>query len=449
MTSQRRPFAPAAAASLLLLLSLLQPVLPLSLPHSIRHVRPAEAATSRPIVGRREALGSAFAVAVTALVTSASTSAALAAPRLEGYDPLSAATRPSAGRSYFPPLTPPLNDRATYLYSLGRDAWALEQLLVFANVSATVRTTVIRMNDGGLWVNGPQWPTGEFCALLDELGPVKHVVLSCNALEHKAPMGAFVKRYPDASVWVTPGQYGPFGACGMDDGRGCKMGYRVDGVLPVGKLLSSGTGSNPLWADEFDARTLYVSLPGNAGPVSESAFYHKPTKTLVTTDAVVFVPDSAPPIFGSYFDESLTSDRDFWPKSVLQAVFLPFRQRDGVSDDERWPGYASVRGRLLRAPILRAFADARAPDAVREWVDDVSAMGEFDRVVTAHFASPIAATPSDFRRAFEYLDPAGEGEEVPPIACRDWALLDSLNSAIDDNKLGAPVVYDFKRGCRQ
>mmetsp|Transcript_4145 Transcript_4145/g.11410 ORF Transcript_4145/g.11410 Transcript_4145/m.11410 type:complete len:316 (-) Transcript_4145:250-1197(-) len=315
------------------------------------------------------------------------------------------------------------------------------------------------MNDGGLWVNGPQYPTGEYAGLLDELGPVRHVVLPCNALEHKAPMKAFVRRYPDASVWVTPGQYGPFGTCGMDNSRrGCNMGYRVDGVLPVGALQSGAKGAGPLppWADEFDARTLYVSLPENAGPVSESAFFHKRTKTLLTTDAVVYVPDSAPPIFSSYFDSSLTSDVDFWPKSVLQAVFLPLRRGEGDgarTDDERWPSYASVRGRLLRAPILRAFADARSPDEVRAWVEDVSSMGEFDRIVTAHFASPVAASPDDFRGAFGYLlddtDGKGGGKGDDPIACRDWALLDSLNDAIETNKLGAPVVYDFKRGCRQ
>lgn len=84
------------------------------------------------------------------------------AASLEGYDPAGAVTRSEAGRQYFPPLTPPLTNRATYRYELGRDAWALEQLLVFANVSATVRTIVIRLKDGKLWVFSPQWPTGEF-----------------------------------------------------------------------------------------------------------------------------------------------------------------------------------------------------------------------------------------------------------------------------------------------
>lgn len=372
---------------------------------------------------------------------------ALAEPRLLGYFPNEATTAPDKGRFYFPPLTPPFSNRATYRYELGRGAWAFEQLLTFTNVSATIRTVVVRMKDGGLWVNSPQWPTGEFMALLDELGPVRHVVLPCNALEHAAPVKAFTRKYPTASVWITPGQYGPFGNCGLT-AASAKMGYKVDGVLPVGQPKDGD--AMPPWADEFEMRTLYVSLPENAGPVSEAAFYHKPSRTLVTTDAVVYVPPEAPPIFSTFFDAKTMAEPDFWAKTVLQAVFLPLRQGDGASAGaatavERWPGYGAVSGRLVRAPILRAFADARAPTAVREWVESVSRMGEFDRILTGHFASPIAATPAEFEQVFAYLrGPTSD----PPIECRDWQLLDGLNSLIDTNKLGAPVVFDFKAGCK-
>lgn len=373
-----------------------------------------------------------------------------AAPGLVGYDPSKAVVRPEAGRSYFPPLTPPLTNRATYRYDLGRDAWALEQLLVFANVSATVRTIVVRLEDGSLWVNGPQWPTGEFCSLLDELGPVRHVVLPCVALEHKAPIGAFLKRYPEASVWIAPGQYGPFGSCGLDVAS-ARMGYRVDGVFTPGAPGRGGGGGRggsrsplPPWADEFDWRTLYVDLPQNAGPVAETAFLHKASRTLITTDSVVFIPDQPPPIFETYFTrDQVRGDPAFWPKSVLQAVFLPLREQHlGVG--LRWPGYEAVRGRLLRAPILRAFADARAPREVEDWVQSVADMGAFDRILTAHFASPVAASPRQFLDAFEYLEGPTSN---PPIACEDWGLLDGLNDIIARNKLGAPVVYDVKRGC--
>ena len=165
------------------------------------------------------------------------------------------------------------------------------------------------------------------------------------------------------------------------------------------------------------------------------------------------MPETAPPIFGTYFDEKALSDPDFWPKSVIQAVFLPLREKAGgasgvsgvqQSAEERWPGYGTVQGRLLRAPILRAFADARAPDEVREWVASI-AEWKFDRVLTAHFASPIRADANDFRAAFAYLNgPTAE----PPIVCEDWALLDGLNALIDTNKLGAPVKFDFKAGCK-
>lgn len=149
-------------------------------------------------------------------------------------------------------------------------------------------------------------------------------------------------------------------------------------------------------------------------------------------------PQEAPPIFRTYFSDSLVNDPEFWPRSVLQAVFLPLR------DPVRESGYAAVSGRLLRAPILRAFADARAPQQVKDWISSVGTMGKFDRIVTAHFASPIMATPEDFAAAFDYLKgPTSE----PPIACQDWSLLDGLNYAIETNKLGAKVVFDYKQGC--
>ena len=53
-------------------------------------------------------------------------------------------------------------------------------------------------------------------------------------------MKAFARKYPRASVWVTPGQYGPFGTCGLT-AASAKLGYRVDGVLPIGALTLTVT----------------------------------------------------------------------------------------------------------------------------------------------------------------------------------------------------------------
>ena len=107
--------------------------------------------------------------------------------------------------------------------------------------------------------------------------------------------------------------------------------------------------------------------------------------------------------------------------------------------------FADAASRLPRCQPLPCGRRVRAPEAVRAWVASVAEMGDFDRILTSHFASPIAAKPADYTAAFRYLDgPTNE----PPIACEDWALLDGLNTLIADQKLGAPVVYDFKQGCK-
>ena len=395
---------------------------------------------------------------------------------LSSYNPSEFKTLPSAGRKVYPPaFLPPINERATYRYDLGRNAWALEQLLAFQNVTATIRTNVVKLEGGGLWVHNPLYPTGEYSALLDELGTVTDVVLGSNALEHKAAMRAFLRRYPTARVWVSPGQYGPFGSCGdvtfdMSEEQventvrlaSKSMGYKIDGIIPRrGPSSASDDVAQrymlPSWSDEFDISALYVDLPENAGPVSEIAFVHRSSKTLVVTDAVICVPPvdekSFPiqPIFSTYFDGSTIHDPTFWPRTVLQAVFLPLRQLPSdIPDHPIFPGYEALEGRVVRAPILRAFADARAPDAVRDWVSSIVQTGGFDRILTAHFASPISVGPKEFELAFAHLYDKSSADDLfrsLPISCQDWSTLNSLNSFIDDNALGAKTVFDYRRGC--
>jgi hypothetical protein len=108
-----------------------------------------------------------------------------------------------------------------------------------------------------------------------------------------------------------------------------------------------------------------------------------------------------------------------------------------------------IKGRLVRAPILRAFADARSPKAVKEWVTKISRF-QFDRILTSHLASPIAATPTDFKDtfAYQYNDDTSKSN-LPPIGCQDWQLLESLNRGIEDYKLRAPVVFNYAKGCKE
>lgn len=143
------------------------------------------------------------------------------------------------------------------------------------------------------------------------------------------------------------------------------MGVRVDGILTDDPLQQQ----RPPWLDKFDYTTIYVHIPGNAGRVSEVAFYHRHTTTLIATDAVAFIPDGpAPDIFTTYFAaDTVLADPTFWPRTVLQSIFLPLR----TCSDGGYPGLDAVSNRLIQAPILRGFTDARAPAESRAWIDRI------------------------------------------------------------------------------
>ncbi|EJK75707.1 hypothetical protein THAOC_02561 [Thalassiosira oceanica] len=374
---------------------------------------------------------------------------------LSSYKPSEFKTLPSAGRIVSPPaFLPPINERATYRYAMGRNAWALEQLLAFQNVTATIRTNVVKLDGGGLWVHNPLYPTGEYCALLDELGTVTDVALGSNALEHKAAMRSFMRRYPGAQVWVSPGQYGPFGSCGdvtfdmtQEEVENTvrmaskTLGYKIAGIIP--RRGSSSTS---------DAVAQKYMLPRWAGEAGEFDFFCSVRRSSGKCGPRQRDSVCAQPIFSTYFDDPTIDDPTFWPRTVLQAVFLPLRQLpSGIPDHPIFPGYKALEGRVVRAPILRAFADARAPDAVRDWVSSIVQTGGFDRILTAHFASPINVGPKEFELAFAHLYDKSTADDLfqsLPIYCQDWSTLNSLNSFIDDNALGAKTIFDYRRGCK-
>ena len=106
----------------------------------------------------------------------------------------------------------------------------------------------------------------------------------------------------------------------------------------------------------------------------------------------------------------------------------------------RWPGYEKIKGQLLRAPILRAFSDARSPEETKRWASSVSEW-PFERVISSHFASPIRATPAEFKAAFGAV--FGDGS-APRLEEADWESLDGLNKLIEDNSLGSPLKASYR-----
>eukprot|EP00850_Spirogloea_muscicola_P018417 SM000168S02616 [mRNA] locus=s168:247801:249992:+ [translate_table: standard] len=341
-----------------------------------------------------------------------------------------------AGSSYlnvtgFPfPLSPFL-ERQTLRYELQPGVmWGFEQEqgLGFSSVTTNVRMTVVRLASGGLWVHAPIAPTrqclqggaatlgGAVGQLLSELGAdVKHIVLPTFAYEHKVFVGPFSRKFPRAAVWVAPSQWSwPL-----------NLPPAFFGIFPKGILRSSGDSSAPPppWADEIEQK-VFKSPEVGIGPYVEVAFFHKATRTLLVTDAVVLVPPEAPKVVRPQnllaaaqnglavqilskgkevstvpVPDSPVARRRGWQRMVLQILF--FGPANLLEPEE---SFRKVSNRLIVSPVVKTLVFSKVPEQAKAWVDSIAQDWNFKRIIPAHFAAPINARPGDFRAAFSFLD---------------------------------------------
>lgn len=157
--------------------------------------------------------------------------------------------------------------------------------------------------------------------------PVECIVLPTFAYEHKIFVGPFSRKFPKAQIWVAPRQWSwPL-----------NLPLEFFGIFRA-KTLKDQDPSTP-WANEIEQKVLSSPEVGKVpfgltfyivrsdkqglqfeivfhivaiqtliklqtvfvvgiGPYVEVAFYHKPTRTLLVTDAVIFVPKKPPDCIG-------------------------------------------------------------------------------------------------------------------------------------------------------
>ncbi|XP_050380317.1 uncharacterized protein LOC126797678 [Argentina anserina] len=329
-------------------------------------------------------------------------------------------TRSGGDRFYinftgFPfPLGPFLNRSTTRTEAVKGSIWLFEQeqALGFSSVSTNIRMTVVKLKSGGLWVHAPIAPTKECIQLLKELGaPVEYIVLPTFAYEHKIFVGPFSREFPRAQVWVAPRQWSwPL-----------NLPLEFFGIFRA-KTLQDEDFSTP-WANEIEQKVLSSPEVG-IGPYVEVAFYHKPSRTLLVTDAVIFVPRQPPACISKesllasaknglavkilskgkeVSDEPVIDNKmnrqKGWERMVLQILFL------GPSNLlEPKASFSQMSQKLIVSPIVKTLVFSKVPEKVRDWIDRISRDWRFKRIIPAHFAAPVNASRSDFLAAFGFLD---------------------------------------------
>ena len=169
--------------------------------------------------------------------------------------------------------------------------WTMDQLQGVVNVNVPVRSTVVKLKGGGLFVYNPVAPTREYIDIMrkleEEHGPVRVIVLGSLGLEHKAFAGPFSRYFKNAEVYLERGQWSfPLNLPTFFFG------------FPLGKQLREIPVKNQdaMWKDDFDHVSVGPLKFKSVGGFGETAFLHRSTGTLLVTDAVVKVEDEPPAI---------------------------------------------------------------------------------------------------------------------------------------------------------
>ncbi len=146
------------------------------------------------------------------------------------------------------------------LHQIGKEIWTYEGSKVdFYGFPFPTRMTIVRLNDGNLWVHSPENINDELKEELSELGKIRYLI-SPNKLHHLFLL-EWIAAYPEAITYSAPGL----------------SQKRKDIKFDV--ELSENAEYE--WKNDID-QTIFRGSPA----MEEVVFYHMLSKTLVLTDLI-------------------------------------------------------------------------------------------------------------------------------------------------------------------
>ena len=341
------------------------------------------------------------------------------------------------------PLLPlyPYGRRRTLVRELIPDQlWSFEQLQGVFYVAVPIRMTVARV-PGGLMLYAPVPPTREVLRALRDLeqrhGPVRSIVLpTASGLEHKLPVPAMARAFPDAEVWVTPGQWS----------FPVQLPLRWLG-FPARRTRVLGEDGTP----HSDA-LQWISL----GPIDlglgcfqELACLHRPSGALLLTDALVAINAEPPELFeldptpllfharergDQPLEDSLELRQRGWQRlalfaSYLRPAALEVPRLGALLQQAFQPGCRNARsyfglypfqwssssaeafaelqpqpGQLRIAPVLERLVFPRTQGLIVAWLRQLAGLDDLRWVVPAHYEAPVPCSPERLQGLADALE---------------------------------------------
>nr|YP_009531074.1 hypothetical protein PMNZ_848 [Paulinella micropora]AXY63763.1 hypothetical protein PMNZ_848 [Paulinella micropora] len=369
------------------------------------------------------------------------------------------------------PLYPYERRRTLVRELIPNQVWSFEQLQGLLYVAVPIRMTVIRLSKG-LMLYCPIAPTIEVVealAILEkQYGPVITLVLpTASGLEHKVSLPALSRAFPNAQIWVCPGQWSfplqlPLRWVGIASKR-----TRI--------LMEDNTPHN----NEIDWYSL-GPLDLGVGRFQEICCFHKASGTLLLTDSLVGISSKPPEIFDldptpllfhgrEYGDELLMDSSEVrkkgWARMVLFASYLrpelleirSFTQvvlhslRSGLRHPHihfglypfAWQAnwceiidtiMADEIPKLQVAPVLERLVFPRARSIFLDWLDQLQKINNLVMLVPAHYHAPIPCCSSDIAELRDQIT-----KRVWATDKESWSFLASLDRTLF--KLGALPSY--------
>ncbi len=363
------------------------------------------------------------------------------------------------------PLLPlyPYGRRRTFVKEIiPKKIWSFEQLQGLYYVAVPVRLTVVKV-EGGLMLVNPLPPTKELLHSLNALekvyGPVLSIVLpTASGLEHKIALPAMARSFPEATLWVCPGQWSfPFG-------------------LPLSWLGIPSNRTKLLIEDgvPHSESCTWISLGPldiGLGRFQEISCFHRPTGALLVTDSLIGIEAEPPELFSKDPTPLLFHARDRgdqplldspelrrrgWARVVLFSSFLrpecldipplldvlKYAFRPGLINSKAhfglfpfswkkgWEKSAEEligrKGPLLQiAPVLERLVFPRAKEAILDWLDELSRLKGMRMMVSAHYSRKVPFGSGQVKRLKNSIS-----KRPWAISSGNWSFLNGLDSTL-------------------
>ena len=332
------------------------------------------------------------------------------------------------------PLYPYGRKRTIFRELVPNQIWSFEQLQGIYYVAVPVRLLVVRVKNELMIIN-PLPPTNELLkdvsALEEKFGPVKTIVLpTASGLEHKIGLPALSRAFPKAKLWVCPGQFSfPF-------------------QLPLDWLGIPSDRTNVLLADGFPHQDYFEWI--SLGPIDiglarfqEICCFHKPSKSLLVTDALVGIEETPPELFdldptpllfhsrergSEELIDTQIARRKGWLRLILFASYLRPEKLEipkikEIFDNSFKPNLRNRRAHfgiypfswqkgwelsarklvgkstplIQIAPVIERLVFPRAKEAFTLWLDKVESLKGISWLISAHYSAKVKFSINEIR----------------------------------------------------